>query len=74
MFYPVIGLDGENYYDLENYIEGNARFLEKMGTDIKVGKNPFIGLDGLPYNSALERQRADLEFVSKINLENKRLK
>lgn len=64
MLFPIVGLDGGDYYDVVSYVEANQRFLERMGVDLN---GVLQGLDGKPYNSALVRQRADEEFIKSLD-------
>lgn len=70
MLFPIVGLDGGDYYDVVSYVEANQRFLERMGTDLIID---LMGLDGKPYNSALVRQRADEEFIKSLDNDKKNL-
>ena len=67
IFYPMIALDNEPYFNVEDYVLANDRFLNKMGMDIISSTTPFIGLDGKTYFSALKRQAADLVYIQELS-------
>lgn len=67
IFYPMIALDNESYFNVVDYVLANDRFLNKMGTDIISSTTPFMGLDGNLYFSALKRQAADLKYIQELN-------
>lgn len=71
MFFPLIGLDGGEYFDILSYVERNRRFIEKMEDSIDYITGEFRGLDGLHYDSAVLMQLADEEYYYNLSAQEK---
>lgn len=67
MYFPLIGLDGKEYFDIRSYVERNRRFIEKMAESVAFITGDFRGLDGNFYNSVILMQSADEEFYYNLN-------